>query len=320
MKNLIEELLHTQADISRKDGKLGLPFYLTAGRELFNVNVLGNVFCIVLLKETDNTDIRKLKHQISQYCTAFSEPVAFFIPDLTNRKREALIKAGVPFIAPPGQLYLPFLGIVLSDKYVKTQNTDTKKMSPLEQQVFLWMLYNEKECTKSEIADSLKVTRAAITKVTGALSVKGLITEKKDGKNVFIMISGNSKESYKNALKWMTTPVKKTVCCLNNDACEAFPLAGESALSELSMLSLPSVEVRACYENDYRLKEMDLIEDDRWIEGKDYIKLELWKYDPSLICKSKTVDMISLGLSLADETDERIEGEIQEMMEEAGWQ
>ena len=30
--------------------------------------------------------------------------------------------------------------------------------------------------------------------------------------------------------------------------------------------------------------------------------------------------MISLGLSLSDENDERIEDEIQEMMEEAGWQ
>ena len=184
MKKIIEELLHTQVILSKKEGKLGLPFYLTAGRELFNANIIDSVFCIVALKETDNTDIRKLKNQISQYCDAFSEPVAFFIPDLSNRKREALIKAGVPFIATPGQLYLPFLGIVLSNKYVRKQNVDTKKMSPLEQQVFLWMLYNEKECTKSDMADSLKVTRAAITKVTGALSVKGLITEKKNGKNV----------------------------------------------------------------------------------------------------------------------------------------
>ena len=30
--------------------------------------------------------------------------------------------------------------------------------------------------------------------------------------------------------------------------------------------------------------------------------------------------MISLGLSPSDENDERIEDEIQEMMEEAGWQ
>ena len=320
MKKMIEELLHMKVDISKKEGKTGLPFYLTAGRELFNVNIFDSIFCIVALKETDDMDIRKLKYQVSQYCSAFNEPVAIYIPDLTARKKEALIKAGLPFIAPPGQIYLPFLGIVLSDKFVKKQDVGTKKMSPLEQQAFLWMLYNGRECTKSDMAESLKVTRAAVSKVTGALSAKGLITQKKDGKNVFIMISGNPKECYKKAYEWMTNPVKKTVCCLNKDICEIFPLAGESALSELSMLASPTVEVRACYENDQRLKEADFVEDGRWIESRDFVKLEIWKYDPGLICNGKTVDMISLGLSLSDENDERIEGEIQEMMEEAGWQ
>ena len=178
MKKTIEELLHLSVDVNQKKGKHGLPLFLTAGREIFDVYVVDSVFCVVALKNTDNTDVRKLKNQLSKYVSTFGEHVAFCIPDLTGRKREALIKAGIPFIAPPGQLYLPFLGIVLQDRYPKKQNVDAKKMSPLEQQLFLWLLYNKKEFAKSDLADKLNVTRAAITKVTEALRAKGLITGK----------------------------------------------------------------------------------------------------------------------------------------------
>ena len=65
---------------------------------------------------------------------------------------------------------------------------------------------------------------------------------------------------------------------------------------------------------------MKLIDDERWIEGKDYVKLEIWKYDPRFECDGKTVDLISLALSLEGINDERIDGELQTIMEAAGWQ
>ncbi len=320
MKEMIEKLLHVPVTICKKEGKLGLPFYLTTGRDLYDVQVMDTSFCAVAMEETENTDIRKLKHQITQYCTAFGKPVAYYIPDMTGRKREALIKSGVPFIAPPGQIYLPFLGMVLQDRYLKIIDAESKRMSPLEQQLLLWLLYNKKECSKSDLADSLNVTRAAISKVAGALFAKGLITERKDGKNVYIMIAGSAKDCYQRARGWMINPIKRTACCLNADACERFPLAGESALSERSMLSPPPTPIRACYEKDIRLNEMKLIDDEKWIEGKDYVKLEIWKYDPRFECDGKTVDLISLALSLEGINDERIDGELQTIMEAAGWQ
>ena len=120
--------------------------------------------------------------------------------------------------------------------------------------------------------------------------------------------------------EWLINPVKKIARCLNPDVCKAFPMAGESALSELSMLSSPSVEVRACYEKDNRLKDLTVVEDDGWTVDDNYIKLEIWKYDPCVLSSGKTVDVISLGLSLADVNDERVEGEMQSLMAEAEWQ
>ena len=159
MKNTLEKLLHSPVNIRRKKGKTALPLYLTAGREIFDVQFSGSAFCAVKLRSTENVDVRKLKHQLLSYAEAFGNPIAFCIPDLTGRKRETLIKAGIPFIAPPGQLYLPFLGVVLQDKYPKKADMAVKDMSPLEQMLLLRLLYSKKEMTKSS-KDMLKAISA----------------------------------------------------------------------------------------------------------------------------------------------------------------
>lgn len=43
--------------------------------------------------------------------------------------------------------------------------------------------------------------------------------------------------------------------------------------------------------------------------------LELWKYDPKVLADHAGVDVISLSLSLRENSDERIEKSVEEMME-----
>lgn len=318
MLDTIEKTLHVNPEIKKKTGKFGLAFYLTKGRDFFDVRIYGLAFSVVVLKNTDNVDLRQLKHQIKQYEEAFAGQVAFCVPDMQRNKRDAFLKTGIPFIAPPGQIYLPFLGIALQDRYPKEKTVAKDKMTPLEQQLFLWLLYHNGEITKAGLADELKVTRAAITKVTEQLNAKLLIIEKKIGKSVYVSLPGEPAECYRNAYQWMVSPVKR-IAYANKESCMGFLLAGEKALSELSNLSEPQMEVRACYDKDDRINGIELIEDDRWMENDQLVKLEIWKYDPVLLCDGETVDILSLGLSLAEMIDERVEGEMQRVLEEKGW-
>ena len=86
------------------------------------------------------------------------------------------------------------------------------------------------------------------------------------------------------------------------------------------MLSAPRNETRACYEKNVRLSLLELIEDDRWENNRELVRLELWKYDPGLLSTGDIVDMISMALSLANTNDERVQGELQSIMEDKGWQ
>ena len=51
----------------------------------------------------------------------------------------------------------------------------------------------------------------------------------------------------------------------------------------------------------------------------DYIEIELWKYNPSVYTSDEMVDIVSLVQSLKDVEDERVEMQIEEIMEEYKW-
>ena len=44
--------------------------------------------------------------------------------------------------------------------------------------------------------------------------------------------------------------------------------------------------------------------------------LEIWKYDPTKLSVSDTIDLLSLNLSLLSEEDERVQGELETLMED----
>ena len=82
----------------------------------------------------------------------------------------------------------------------------------------------------------------------------------------------------------------------------------------------PRNDVRACFEKDSRLQNLNTIDDDSWEESRDLVHLEIWKYDPVPISNGDAVDIISMALSLENNRDERVQGELQDVMEERGWQ
>ena len=51
----------------------------------------------------------------------------------------------------------------------------------------------------------------------------------------------------------------------------------------------------------------------------DYVEIELWKYNPMVFASEGIVDIVSLVQSLKEVEDERVEMQIEEIMEEYRW-
>ncbi|MDD2510474.1 MAG: hypothetical protein PHP26_06240 [Syntrophomonas sp.] len=54
----------------------------------------------------------------------------------------------------------------------------------------------------------------------------------------------------------------------------------------------------------------------RLIDAEKQCALELWKYDPRLICGDGKADVLSLAISLKDVADERVEQMLDEILTE----
>jgi len=87
--------------------------------------------------------------------------------------------------------------------------------------------------------------------------------------------------------------------------------AGETALSEKTMLNPSRVVTYAISEKDY---DKTLLTDELMDPNKQ-VRLELWAYSPKQFSEDNSADDISIVLSFADTNDERIEEAVDELQE-----
>lgn len=124
MREYVEKTLHTRIDREAVDAS-GLPLYL---RGLYSLEA------------------------------ALGTPVAFALEGATGYRVGRMLEAGLPFIEPSGQVYLPFLGIALSSGRSHGRDrrqADVGTFSPQAQRLALMALYGD--------LDGASVTQAAGT-------------------------------------------------------------------------------------------------------------------------------------------------------------
>lgn len=123
-----------------------------------------------------------------------------------------------------------------------------------------------------------------------------LVNVRKSGRAKIIKPVAYGKELYLFAKKYMQSPVQNRMYVIKDVDEGNFPLAGETALAEKTMLNPPNTCAKALYKKQARdIQKKDVV-DPKWEMDKNYIELEVWKYDPALFAVNGVVDMISLEL------------------------
>lgn len=320
---MIENVINSAFGLDCKIEKTkvnGLALYMTAGREFFKANVEGLYFLLVKISSDDRFGVIALEKQLAVLKNAMECDVAFQFESITKLQREALLERHIPFIAGSDQIYLPFLGMILRNNLKTRNNVTTDKMMPATQCLFLYLLYNHQQdyVLKKQAAEELGLTRTSITRASEQLKVMGLTTEEQYGKEVRMKTAATGYELYALAKRHLISPVQRRMYVERTDNTEMLVMAGESALSEVSMLGEPKKAVRAVFKGEEIVKNLNEI-DIKWQENIDTIMVELWKYDPLLFARDGIVDPISMALSLTDTDDERVQGELERYMKEYEW-
>ncbi|RJP38499.1 MAG: transcriptional regulator [Desulfobacteraceae bacterium] len=295
-----------------------LPQYLVQRYVLREIRIGGRVFLGILLRDAQDFRPAGFEKHLGQILPkdAPFEGFCLIASHLPGYTRRRLVERHIPFVAPGQQLHWPALGVAAQARKTGRTPSPTTAVTPATQAVLIYALNGniKKPVTPKELANKLGYTPMSMTRALDEIEANDLGKLTRQGRERCLDFSEPPKDLWQKALPYLRTPVRETIHIKE----ATLPLnmrikAGESALADLSMLAPPREPIFALGRRDW--KHLTGKVEQIPVEDAGTCRIQLWRYNPALFIQNSRVDHFSLYLSLQDETDERIEMALEEMME-----
>lgn len=264
----------------------------------------GRDFIVPSLKQGKEVTPLQLEHYSHRLESFFSKPIVFLLPDAPRYQRVRYAERGLFYIMPDkGYARLPFLyvGKKMSDR------TRAKRLTPAAQYLLLFHLQVESldGKTLSEIGSSVPQSYLTVSRAVTVLEEVGLGLSDRLGTIKVFHFKFVGKELWEKAQPYLISPVSTV---RYYDAFDGSGVVGGiNALAHYSHLNPEEMQTLVLDRN--------LVPEDNGLEDGRY-RIEIWKYPP--IGDGPWVDKLSLALSLQENKDERVQKEI-ELMINAIW-
>jgi DNA-binding MarR family transcriptional regulator len=298
----------------------GLPQYLRESYSFAKIDVLGRE-CLLMVDsgEAEQTPAVIGKH-LGQVRARCNIEAVYVCQTIASYNRKRLIGQKVPFIIPGNQMYLPMLGIDLREHLKRLRQKKTL-FSPSTQLLILHVLWRKEAgtVTPAEIANRLGYSAMTMTRAFDELESAGIGEHSVRGKERHLHFSEAGRPLWEHVLPYLGTPVRRRLYVDASLQKEKGSLAGQSALAFYTMLAEPKVAVLAfpVAEWKVKLREEKIIKLTSPEPGD--CEIELWKYPPAQFADNGRVDRLSLFLSLKDNTDERVQSALDELLGDMKW-
>jgi DNA-binding MarR family transcriptional regulator len=253
--------------------------------------------------------------------SALGEPVAIVIPRVPSYARNRMVHAGIPFIVPGSQLFLPSMMVDLRERFSQVTAPPGERLKPATQCVLLYHLLRKRldGLPLREIAKMVGYSAMNLTRAKDELESAELCKTGRDGRSVVMEFRKSSQELFQKALPLLSSPVKKAYWVdWPSVGYPAIP-AGLTALSLRTMIDDDRIPTFALPQDTYRQNlEKGLF---HGCPGpfEANVKIEAWTYNPLLLGDQHGVDSLSLFLSLRDSADERVQQQLETMIREVKW-
>ncbi|MDR1409523.1 MAG: hypothetical protein LBJ12_04500 [Oscillospiraceae bacterium] len=286
------------------------PLYI---KGLYNIDhaTIGKQACLLLMPQSDLGAISAVKKHLSRLKDEWLGPMALELPRLTRQRRQTLLAEKIPFVVPGKQLFLPFMGAVLQEKFDSETLPAAEKLQPSAQMLLFYFIYGKnRPLYLSRISEKFGFSAMTVTRATAQLTTTGFLSVHKDGVQKVLTSELTSQELYEKAKPLLFDPVRKRFYINSDELPNGYFIAGESALSLKSMLGEPNVDVFGTAKAEkFATQTTQLIDSDKQCQ------VGVWRYDPTVLSGEKCADALSLALSLRSIHDERVEITIDEMLE-----
>lgn len=316
MKNFIEKSLRRTVTLTENlEMFKNLPLKFKGSYELFSVYQDGVEWIIV--KPKKELRLNALRYDRNHIEKTAGLNCALYFNKLNYYTKETMLNEGIPFILEGKQVYLPFLGMILSQK-------DDRRLVPvhtisfLTQKLILCALYEKwNGMNATKIAEKLGVTKMSVSRCLDEIEYLDINILNKSGKTRKVSIGEETKVLWEEIKPILRNPII-TRFQLAEDI-HLDKKAGISALCEYSMLSDNMYPTYAVTKRE--LKE-NSIKQIRQISIGEEIGCEVLELGYFIEYNGKKVqDPLSVMLSLStdDMEDERVQICIEEMLKEYVW-
>lgn len=316
MKEYLEKTLQQKVTIKANNSlcdKLPLAF---KGRYYF-FDIETNGMHWIAIKQKSDVGLVTLRKDRAKVQAAAGLNCAIFMDSTTCYIKEKLIDEGIPFVLADKQVYLPFIGYLLSNSGDR-DIAPVQLISYLTQKLILTAIYEKwDKVTVSEAAVRLGVTKTSVTRCFDEIEYLGIDILDAKGKSRAITVSEDRKQLWEKLQSVLRNPV-----IARYELREDIHLdkkAGITALCEYSLLSdndYPTYAITKKELSETGIKKMKRV---RRGEEVGCVVLELGYFID--FENKKIEDPLSVALSFSDEEkqDERVRISIDEMLEEYVW-
>lgn len=296
----LQNKLHLNVVRSPRDRVIdaSLPLAIRKSYAVDFVLIEGIEVAVLSVNELKTSGLQK---HLEFYDRALALPLLLNISEGSSTLQKFLIDKNIAFVMGHDTVYMPQFLIWIKDLKGKSdfRRTNTKKLSKLAQIVMIDTLLSKK--THLDIlcvSQAFNVSTMSASRVLNEIADHKLFTVEKNGRE-------------KNYSLYHPIEIEKVLGLMSS------PKRGElfvkqSALSRIERLMETSYQALSSYsdlasmQKEYAIEKSKL---DPSIETYDrayddeYVKIELWKYDPRVLASdnSAIVDPISLYLSMKEE-------------------
>ena len=320
LRRYLAKTLHAEVDIGAIEAPAGIPAFLVHAYKFYRANVAGWPFLIIAGHQKDTSISDIAKHVRLVRSVAGDMVVVFATPSLNAHQRSRLVERSVPFIVPENQLYIPELAIDLREHFRAQKPVSADRLSPAAQAVlFLHLLLpNESAAGPFHFAQRLHFTTMSIGRAFDELIALNLAEDERRGRERRIHFKGHGRALLDAARAHLRSPVRGVHYVKGCRTGSPLKLAGESALAELTDLSRPQLDTYAVAATLWQQFARDrlLVKTD---SDDAEFRVETWSYDPSGLSEKPTVDPLSLYVQYKDDSDERLAGAAEQLLEGISW-
>lgn len=237
---------------------------------------------------------------------------------LNTYQKQNLIENNIMFIEPGKQIFMPKLGIILSQDYKKEPTQHIDYFTPFTQVVALYLLYShENSISSTNIMKATRLNSMAISRALNNLEEIKLINSITYGRKKIYQLAIDRNQFIDIIYKYSINPILKKIIInkkiLTNNI-NKFE-TGYSALSQYTQINSDSLTYAISKETYKLIKEKSQVYNEQLIEDDNNFICEVWKYDPAIYAQNNIVDPFSLARTFSNlNIDERTEGEIESLL------